>query len=270
MAPATRGAHHGFPLSGRSWEKQTIALLGAGFRVITYDRRGFGESSQPTTGYDYDTFAADLDKLLTELDLRDVTLVGFSMGTGEVARYLGSVGSERISRAGMLGSIPPFLLRTPDNPAGPDQAFIDRVQDAIAKDRLAYLTAFYADFYNLDELLRNRISEEVGRDSWERGGGRVAGGHLGVPAHVAHGLPRRSPQDRRACADHARHGRPHPPDRRDRAPAAGPDRRQPLRGGRGSAARDALDTRGGGEPRAARLREPGGGGRARLSYSSRS
>jgi non-heme chloroperoxidase len=157
---------HGFPLSGRSWEKQTAALLGAGYRVITYDRRGFGQSSQPTTGYDYDTFAADLNKVMTALDLHGVALFGFSMGSGEVARYLGTYGSERVSRAGMLANLPPFLLQTPDNPTGPDQAFIDGLQEAIATDRLAYLSDFYADFYNLDELLGKRVSDEVVRDSW--------------------------------------------------------------------------------------------------------
>jgi len=157
---------HGFPLSGRSWEKQTIALLEAGFRVITYDRRGFGESSQPSTGYDYDTFAADLDKLMTELDLRDVVLGGFSMGTGEVARYLGTYGSERVSRAVMMGVVPPFLLQTEDNPHGTPASTIEATVEAIRTDRLAYLSDFYDAFYNLDELLGSRVSEEVVRDSW--------------------------------------------------------------------------------------------------------
>jgi non-heme chloroperoxidase len=157
---------HGFPLSGRSWEKQTRALLLAGYRVITYDRRGFGQSSQPTEGYDYDTFAADLDKLMTTLDLQDVSLFGFSMGTGEVARYIGTYGSRRLSRAGFFASVPPSLLRSGDNPAGPDQAFIDGIQQAILDDRLAYLSAFYADFYNTDVYLGKRVSEEVLHDSW--------------------------------------------------------------------------------------------------------
>jgi non-heme chloroperoxidase len=158
---------HGFPLSGRSWEKQAFALLDAGFRVITYDRRGFGDSSQPSTGYDYDTFAADLDRLMTTLDLRDAILVGFSMGTGEVTRYLGTHGSSRVSRAVLIGVVPPFLLRTGDNPEGAlEQPVVDGFVEAIRADRPAYLTAFFADFYNLDELLGSRISEEVVRDSW--------------------------------------------------------------------------------------------------------
>lgn len=110
---------HGWPLSGSSWEKHVPALLDAGYRVITYDRRGFGNSSKPTSGYDYDTFTDDLHKLITKLDLRDVTLVGFSMGGGEVARYLGTRG-KRVSKAVFMAAIPPFLLKTPDNPAGVD------------------------------------------------------------------------------------------------------------------------------------------------------
>lgn len=158
---------HGFPLSGRSWEKQTAALLDAGYRVITYDRRGFGQSSQPSTGYDYDTFAADLDQLMCDLELRDVTLGGFSMGGGEVARYLGTYGSARVSRAVFLGAVPPFLLKTDDNPEGVFQRDgIDAIVASIKADRLAYLTEFYRDFYNLDETLGTRITEEVVHDSW--------------------------------------------------------------------------------------------------------
>jgi non-heme chloroperoxidase len=157
---------HGFPLSGRSWEKQTFALLEAGYRVITYDRRGFGDSSQPSTGYDYDTFAADLDELMSNLDLRDVVLVGFSMGTGEVTRYLATYGSERVSKAVLIGVLPPFLLKTPDNPEGVAGAVFEDIVEAIKADRLAYLTSFYADFYNLDQTRGTRISDEVVRDSW--------------------------------------------------------------------------------------------------------
>src|SRR2546423_13624068 len=113
---------HGWPLSGASWEKQTAALLNAGYRVITYDRRGFGKSSQPSTGYDYDTFAEDLNKLVTALDLHDFALVGFSMGGGEVARYIGRYGTSRVSKAAFLGAVPPFLPKTADNPNGIDQS----------------------------------------------------------------------------------------------------------------------------------------------------
>jgi non-heme chloroperoxidase len=172
---------HGFPLSGRSWEKQTAALLDAGYRVITYDRRGFGDSSQPSIGYDYDTFAADLDRLMSELDLRDTILVGFSMGTGEVTRYLGTYGSERVSKAVLLGVIPPFLLKTEDNPEGVDGSVFEEIVQAIKTDRLAYLTAFYADFYNLDDSLGKRISDEVVRDSWNVAAGAGAVGTVSCP-----------------------------------------------------------------------------------------
>jgi non-heme chloroperoxidase len=167
---------HGFPLSGRSWEKQITALLQAGCRVITYDRRGFGQSSQPTTGYDYDTLAADLDQMLTQLDLRDVALVGFSMGGGEVARYLGTYGSARVRQAVFVSSVPPFLLKTPDNPTGVDGVLFEGIKAAIAQDRLAFLTAFFANFYNLDILLGKRISDEAVRDSWNVGAGASATG----------------------------------------------------------------------------------------------
>jgi pimeloyl-ACP methyl ester carboxylesterase len=157
---------HGFPLSGRSWEKQVLALLAAGYRVITYDRRGFGRSSQPSSGYDFDTFAADLDALLTQLDLRDVVLAGMSMGGGEVARYLGTYGSGRVSKAAIISGLPPFLLKTPDNPEGVDQSVFDGILAAISRDRHAYLSALLADFYNTDCTLGSRISEEAVRDSW--------------------------------------------------------------------------------------------------------
>ena len=168
---------HGFPLSGPSWEKQTFALLDAGYRVITYDRRGFGQSSQPSTGYDYDTFAADLDRLMTKLDLHDAILVGFSMGTGEVVRYLGTYGSKRVSKAVLIGVVPPFLLKRDDNPEGAlAQTDVDDIVAAIHSDRPAYMTAFFADFYNLDENLGKRVSDEVVRASWNvaTGAGAIA------------------------------------------------------------------------------------------------
>ncbi|HEY5783189.1 MAG TPA: alpha/beta hydrolase [Microlunatus sp.] len=158
---------HGFPLNGASWEKQTHALLEAGYRVITYDRRGFGSSSQPSVGYDYDTFAADLATVLDVLDLTDVVLVGFSMGTGEVARYLSRYGSDRIAKAAFLASLEPYLLITDEHPdgAGPPE-FFQGISDDVTKDRYAYFTGFFSDFYNLDENLGSRISEEALRNSW--------------------------------------------------------------------------------------------------------
>lgn len=158
---------HGWPLSGRSWERQVTPLLEAGYRVITYDRRGFGNSSQPSTGYDYDTFADDLNRLMVWLGLRDATLVGFSMGTGEVARYLGTYGTARVQSAVFIAPIPPFLLKTRDNPGGVDGAVFDDIRRAIVNDRPAYLTRFFEDFYNLDVWGGSRISEEVVRTSWD-------------------------------------------------------------------------------------------------------
>ncbi|MFF1277121.1 alpha/beta fold hydrolase [Streptomyces marokkonensis] len=157
---------HGYPLDGHSWEKQAAALLAAGYRVITYDRRGFGRSSRPTTGYDYDTFAADLNTVMETLDLHDAVLVGFSMGTGEVGRYLGTYGSARVAKAAFLASLEPFLLKTDDNPSGVDGSVFEGIKEAVTADRYAYFTAFYKDFYNLDENLGTRISEEALRNSW--------------------------------------------------------------------------------------------------------
>lgn len=167
---------HGWPLSGASWEKQVAALLAAGHRVITYDRRGFGRSSQPATGYDYDTFAADLHKIVTTLDLRDFALVGFSMGSGEVARYLGKYGSERVSKAVFMAGVPPFLLKTSDNPNGVDQSVFDGIKQAIAADRPAFLAKFLNDFYNVDALGGDRISEQAVQYSWNVAAGASAKG----------------------------------------------------------------------------------------------
>ena len=157
---------HGFPLSGRAWERQERALLAAGHRVITYDRRGFGRSSQPVTGYDYDTFAADLDKLLTALDLRDVDLAGHSMGGGEIARYLGTYGSERVRRAAIISGVPPYLLQTAQTPQGVPQAVFDEIAAALTADRAAYFTEWNKNFFNLDETLGKLISAEVVQDAW--------------------------------------------------------------------------------------------------------
>ncbi|SDD37904.1 alpha/beta fold hydrolase [Actinokineospora iranica] len=157
---------HGYPLDGHSWEKQSSALLAAGYRVVTYDRRGFGRSSQPTTGYDYDTFAADLKVVLDTLDLRDAVLVGFSMGTGEVGRYLGSHGSERVAKAAFLASLEPFLLKTDDNPTGVPGEVFDGILAAVKADRYAYFTEFYKGFFNTDDTLGTRLSEEALRNAW--------------------------------------------------------------------------------------------------------
>ena len=169
---------HGYPLSGASWEKQTAALLDAGFRVITYDRRGFGQSSKPTTGYNYDAFAEDLRKLVTQLELRDFALVGFSMGGGEVARYLGRYGSKGVSKAVFIASVPPFLLKTPDNPKGVDSSVFDGIQKAIAADRYAFFTEFFKNFYNTDLLLGKRVSEQVVQSSWNVAAGASAAASL--------------------------------------------------------------------------------------------
>jgi non-heme chloroperoxidase len=157
---------HGYPLSCSSWEKQLPVLLNAGHRVIAYDRRGFGKSSQPTTGYNYDTFAEDLHQLITHLELRDFALVGFSMGGGEVARYIGKYGSKGMSKAVILSGVPPFLLKTPDNPEGVDQSVFDGIEKAVTADRYAFFTEFFKNFYNTDVLLNKRVSEQVVQASW--------------------------------------------------------------------------------------------------------
>jgi len=139
---------HGWPLSGRSWERQIGPLVDAGHRVVTYDRRGFGLSSQPWGGYDYDTFAADLEAVLTGLDLRDAALVGFSMGGGEVVRHIASHGTDRVSRAVLAAAVPPYLYRSDDNPdGGLDDATIQQFEDGVKTDRLAFLDGFTSQFF---------------------------------------------------------------------------------------------------------------------------
>jgi non-heme chloroperoxidase len=165
---------HGYPLSGASWEKQVPALLEAGHRVITYDRRGFGKSSQPTTGYNYDTFAEDLQKVVTKLELGDFALVGFSMGGGEVARYLGKYGSKGVSKAVFIASVPPFLLKTKDNPEGVDGSVFEGIQKAIVADRYTFFTEFFKNFYNTDVFMGKRVSEHVVRASWNLAAGASA------------------------------------------------------------------------------------------------
>jgi len=157
---------HGWPLSGASWEKQLPVLLKAGYRVITYDRRGLGKSSQPATGYNYDTLAEELNQILTKLDLNEVTLAGFSMGGGEVARYIGKQGTGRLARVAFLSSICPFLLKTPNNPAGVDGSVFEDIKKNIAKDRLGFLARFFVDFYNFDALGGKLISDQFVQLSW--------------------------------------------------------------------------------------------------------
>lgn len=171
---------HGYPLDGSSWEKQTTALLEAGYRVITYDRRGFGKSTKTTSGYDYDTFAADLNTLLNRLEIHNAVLVGFSMGTGEVARYLSTYGSARVARAAFLGSLEPFVLKTEDNPDGVPQEVFDGLTEAVTADRYAFFTEFFKNFYNSDTFLGTpRLSQEVLDASW-----KIASG-AGATASVA-------------------------------------------------------------------------------------
>jgi non-heme chloroperoxidase len=157
---------HGFPLNGQSWERQEAALLQAGYRVIAYDRRGFGQSSKPTTGYGCDTFAHDLDAVLDALGLQDAILVGFSMGTGEVARYLGRYGSSKVAKVAFLAPLQPFLLQTDGNAGGVPQSVFDGIVTAATDDRYAFLTQFFQNFYSVDENLGTRISEDAVRHSW--------------------------------------------------------------------------------------------------------
>jgi non-heme chloroperoxidase len=156
----------GFPLHGHAWDKQTPALLAAGYRVITYNRRGFGRSDHATIGYDYDTFAADLNTLLEVLDVTEVVLAGFSVGSGEVGRYLGTYGPARIDKAVFIAALGPFLVKTDANPSGLDSAVFIAALAAAVKDRYAYFHQFYADVYNTDETLGNRISSDIVESSW--------------------------------------------------------------------------------------------------------
>jgi non-heme chloroperoxidase len=169
---------HGWPLSGASWEKQTAALLAAGHRVITYDRRGFGRSSKPGAGYTYDTFAADLDKLLKRLKLKKVALVGFSMGSGEVTRYLRKYGTTRVRKAVLIGTLGPFLVKTPDNPDGVDSAVFDGIKAALRADRPAFLMEFLRNFYNYDVTGGKLVSERVLEDNWNVAAGASSIGTL--------------------------------------------------------------------------------------------
>jgi non-heme chloroperoxidase len=161
----------GWPLDSRSWEPQVHALLQAGHRVIVYDRRGFGQSSRPTEGYNFDTLADDLNTLLTEIDLREATLIGFSLGTGELARYIGRHGTERLKSCVFIESLAPSFVKSDENPNGVDQATVDTVRQAILDDRPAWLTGLLGDFLNLDDYLGTRVSEETVRNNWNAGAG---------------------------------------------------------------------------------------------------
>jgi non-heme chloroperoxidase len=157
---------HGYPLSGRAWDKQVPVLLEAGHRVITYDRRGFGKSSQPTSGYDYDTFAADLATLMDTLDLQDATLVGHSMGTGEVTRYLSTYGSARVARGVLVSPIPPFLLETEDNPEGLPGGLFEGFMQSAKADAPAWMKGFLDNFFNIDVYGGNLVSEQAFQANW--------------------------------------------------------------------------------------------------------
>jgi pimeloyl-ACP methyl ester carboxylesterase len=168
---------HGWPLSGRAWESQLAPLVAAGHRVITYDRRGFGKSSQPWGGYDYDTFTADLHALLEALDVRDAALVGFSMGGGEVARYVARHGPSRVSRAVFAGAVPPYLYKSPDNPEGGlDDGTLAGFEEAVKKDRPAFLEEFCRNFFSANGALK--VSDAVVRYAWNIGAGASAKGTL--------------------------------------------------------------------------------------------
>jgi pimeloyl-ACP methyl ester carboxylesterase len=157
---------HGYPLSGRAWDKQVPVLLDAGYRVITYDRRGFGKSSQPAAGYDYDTFAADLNALLDYLDLRDTVLAGHSMGTGEVTRYLGHYGSARVAKGVLVAPVPPYLLQAADNPDGVPQGLFDGFAQAARADTPGWMNGFLGNFYNIDTLRGTLVSDQAFQASW--------------------------------------------------------------------------------------------------------
>ena len=152
---------HGYPLSGRAWDKQVPVLLDMGCRVITYDRRGFGKSSQPTTGYDYDVFAADLNALMEKLDLREAVIVGHSMGTGEVTRYLGAYGSARVAKGVLVSPIPPFLRQTSDNPEGVPASLFEGFIESAKADTPAWMKGFLDNFYNMDQYAGKLVSPEA-------------------------------------------------------------------------------------------------------------
>ena len=157
---------HGWPLNGDAWEKQTSALLATGHRVITYDRRGFGRSSKPGIGYNYDTFAADLDALLSALGLTDVSLVGHSMGTGEITRYIGKYGTTRLRKAVLIGTLGPYLVKAPDNPEGIDASVFSGIKAGIKADRPVAMMEFLKNFYSVGGADGKLVSERVIQANW--------------------------------------------------------------------------------------------------------
>jgi non-heme chloroperoxidase len=157
---------HGYPLSGRAWEKEVPALVDAGYRVITYDRRGFGQSSQPWSSYNPDTFVADLHALVTKLELHEFALVGHSMAGEEIAHYVGTHGTKNVSKAVFISAVPPYLKKAPDNPEGVDPAVFEGIKKAVVADRPAFLTQFFKDFFNYDDKSKKLISEEDFRANW--------------------------------------------------------------------------------------------------------
>ena len=244
---------HGWPLDGRSWEPQIHPLLEAGHRVINYDRRGFGRSSRPSGGYDFDTLASDLDKLLTELDVQDATLVGFSLGTGELARYVGTHGTGRLAGCVFIESLAPSFTKSAENPAGVDEAAVAGVQQAIVADRYAWLTGLIGDFLNLDDYLGSRVSEETVRAIWNAGSeASPIATRACVPGWLDD-FSRDIERLRRPHPDPARHRRPDPLDRRPGPAAPRRAARRSLRRDRGRPARHVRHPRRGGQPRADRV-----------------
>ena len=234
---------HGWPLSGASWEKQTAALLAAGHRVITYDRRGFGRSSKPGVGYNYDTFAADLDKLLKKLDLKKVALVGFSMGSGEVTRYLGKYGSKRVRKAVLIGTLGPYLVKAADNPEGVDAKVFEGIKAAIRADRPAFLMEFLRNFYNYDVTGGKLVSERVLEDNWNVGRRRLRHRDGGVRRLLDRGLPQGHREEQGADAHPARRRRPHPAAGCHVQEAGQDDQERQVRGASRRAAWRAVDAR---------------------------
>ncbi len=219
---------HGFPLSGGAWERQERALIAADHRVITYDRRGFGKSSQPSTGYDYDTFAADLNALVNALDIYDFDIAGHSMGGGEVVRYLGTYGSERVRRAVIVSGVPPYLLKTAETPKGVPQGVFDEIQQALTADRFAYFTEWNKNFFNLDETLGSRISPEVVRYAWHLAADASPPGRSHASQHGTR-TSRRPVKDRYSSSGASRQRGPDTPNRSHRGTQSRVDSRQRVR-----------------------------------------